>query len=47
VQAAPVPGRGGALTRVDGADGKPVAALIHDAAMLDHPELLDALASAS
>ena len=34
-----------AITRVAGQDGAPVAALTHDPALLDHPELLDALAS--
>ncbi len=34
-----------AVTRVTGADGTPVAALSHDPALLDHPQLLDALSS--
>ncbi len=34
-----------AVTRVNAAGGEPVAALRHDPALLDHPQLLDALAS--
>ncbi len=36
-----------AVTRVAAPDGEPVAALIHDPALLDHPELLQALTSTS
>ncbi len=34
-----------AVTRVAGSDGQPVAALSHDPALLDHPQLLEALSS--
>ncbi len=34
-----------ALTTVTGADGEPVATLSHDPALLDHPQLLDALST--
>ena len=41
----PRPHSGRAVTRVAAPDGEPVAVLMHDPALLDHPELLEALSS--
>ncbi len=43
----PFPPPRAALTRIGGADGRPVAALVHDPALLDHPELLDAVGAST
>lgn len=43
--ALPTDGTGRAVTKVAGGDGAPVAALSHDPALLDHPQLLDAVSS--
>jgi signal transduction histidine kinase len=42
----PRPGDGRAVTRIE-REGQPVAALVHDSAVLDDPELVDALTTAS
>ncbi len=41
----PRAGAGRAVTTVAGGDGRPVAALSHDPALLDHPRLLEAVSS--
>jgi signal transduction histidine kinase len=42
--ALPEPRTGQLVTTVEGADGEPIAAIIHDAALRDHDELIDSVA---